>query len=203
MKGDIPMSNKKTDKSKSIVKEGHLTYDDYALLDDENRYELAGGKLELMSPAPSTIHQLIISEVFKQISSTCESNYLIFLAPLDVILSPQDVRQPDIVMVSRKRMDIISQRGIEGSPDLVIEILSPSSVKRDKIDKLATYAQFNIPEYWIVDPDMETLEQHILKNNNYDLVNLFQDDETVMSPHIKCIAFTMNNVMENIPDINH
>lgn len=91
---------------------------------------------------------------------------------------------------------------IEGSPDLAIEILSPSSVKRDKIDKLQTYAQFNIPEYWIVDPDMETLEQYILKNDYYELVNLFQDEEAVTSPHISCIAFTMNNVMENIPDIN-
>ena len=203
MKGDDTMSNKKVNKDKSIVREDQLTYDDYALIDDEKRYELVSGKLELMSPAPSTIHQLISSEVFKQLSLTCETDFLIFFAPIDVILSPKDVRQPDIVLVSRNRMEVISQRGIEGPPDLVIEVISPSSVKRDKIDKLATYAQFDIPEYWMVDPRMETLEQYILKNDRYELVNLFQDDETILSPHISCIAFTMNTVMENIPDINH
>ena len=140
---------------KDILKETNLTYDDYASLDDHNRYELVQGQLELMSPSPSTTHQLLSSEIYEQISFSCKTNYFIFFAPIDVILSPTDVRQPDIVLVNRKRIDILTNRGIEGTPNLIIEILSPSSLKRDKIDKIKTYAQFNIPEYWIV---IQTLE---------------------------------------------
>ena len=102
-------------------------------------------------------------------------------------------------MVSRKRMDILTNRGIEGAPDLVVEITSPSSVKRDKVDKLATYASYEIPEYWIVDPGMETLEQYILKSGRYELVELYQNDEQITSPYISCIAFTMKNVMQDVP----
>lgn len=193
------MNNKKTEKHKSIVKEDNLTYNDYASLDDDMRYELVKGNLELMSPAPSTIHQLFISNLNRQIDLTCKSDYFIFFAPIDVILSSTEVRQPDFAMVSRNRMDILTKRGIEGPPDLVVEITSPTSVKRDKIDKLATYAQYGIPEYWIVDPGMEALEQYLLKKDRYELVDLYQNDESITSPHISCISFTMNDVIKDIP----
>jgi len=196
------MSNKKSGKVKNTVKEDNLTYDDYASLDDQNRYELADGKLELMSPSPSLTHQWVSKNLYKKIDFSCQSDYIIFYAPIDVILSPTDVRQPDIALVSQKRMDILTNRGIKGAPDLVIEIISPASLKRDKIDKLATYAHFNIPEYWIVDPNIEALEQYVLKNDRYELFNIFQNDEPITSPNISCISFTMNNVMEDIPHMD-
>lgn len=186
---------------KDILKETNLTYDDYASLDDHNRYELVQGQLELMSPSPSTTHQLLSSEIYEQISFSCKINYFIFFAPIDVILSPTDVRQPDIVLVNRKRIDILTNRGIEGTPNLIIEILSPSSLKRDKIDKIKTYAQFNIPEYWIVDPNSGTLEQYVLKEHRYEIINIFQEDEKITSPNITCVSFTMKKVMDNIPKI--
>ncbi|HLQ70702.1 MAG TPA: Uma2 family endonuclease, partial [Bacillota bacterium] len=82
---------------------------------------------------------------------------------------------------------------------LIIEIISPSSLKRDKIDKLVTYADFRIPEYWIVDPKLASLELHLLKGDSYELINIFQNDETIVSPTIKCILFTMETIMSNIP----
>lgn len=197
------MKDKKQNKNESIVKENNLTYDDYSSLDDAMRYELADGKLELMSPSPSIIHQLVSSEIYEQLASSCKSEYFIFYAPIDVILSPTEVRQPDIALVSRKRMEVLSNYGIKGAPDLVIEILSPSSLKRDKIDKLAVYAQFGISEYWIVDPGMEALEQYILKNDHYELVDIFQKDDPVTSPQITCISFTLNKVMKNIPTLDN
>lgn len=196
------MSHKNQKRIITIVKEDNLTYDDYASLDDENRYELAGGKLELMSPSPSTIHQMVSSELYEEVANSCKSDYFIFYAPIDVILSEADVRQPDIALVDRERMNTLTNRGIEGAPDLVVEIISPSSLKRDKIDKLATYAHFNIPEYWIVDPNLGALEQYVLTQEQYEVINIFQDDELVNSPTIACISFTMKNVMDNIPRLD-
>lgn len=190
------------DKSKdNILKETGLTYGDYASIDDGNRYELAGGQLEMMSPAPSVNHQLVSFELQKNITRGCESEYIILPAPIDVILSSVEVRQPDVVLVHRERIDIIKRRGIEGAPDLVVEILSPSSLKRDKIDKLNTYAHYKIPEYWIVEPQSGILEEYMLRDNQYELFNIFQGDETVTSPTIACVSFTMKGIMENIPNI--
>lgn len=193
--------HKDSKKDQNIIKEQPLTYDDYAAIDDDTRYELVAGHLELMSPSPSPKHQLVASEIYKQIDFDCRKDYVALFAPIDVILSPSDVRQPDIVLLSRQRMDILTNRGIEGPPDLMIEIISPSSMKRDKIDKLVTYAYFGIPEYWIVDPHHAALEQHLLNENAYNLIDVFQADEPVKTPTVPCVSFTMNEIMENIPDL--
>ncbi|HHY73305.1 MAG TPA: Uma2 family endonuclease [Bacillus bacterium] len=189
-----------TDKTKKFkIKESGLTYDDYAAIDDGNRYELAAGQLQLMSPAPTVTHQMISFELQKIITQTCEENYIILYAPVDVILSSNEVRQPDIVLVHRSRLDIIKKRGVEGAPDLVVEILSPSTLKRDKIDKLKVYSYYGIPEYWIVDPCTGVLEQFILADGRYELINIFQEDEIVTSPAISCASFTMADIIKEIP----
>lgn len=185
------------------VKEQLLTYDDYAQLpDDGNRYELVDGVLELMSPSASTLHQLISSQIQYKLVQSCEEEYLILDTPLDVILSPTEVRQPDLIMVHRSRMDIIKQRGIVGAPDLVVEILSPSSMKRDKISKLASYARYSIPEYWIVDPSNGALEQYVMQHKEYKLAEIYISGEPVRSNTIRCASFTMEEVMSKIPDLS-
>jgi Uma2 family endonuclease len=184
-----------------IIKESGLTYDDYAALDDGNRYELVEGHLELMSPAPTVTHQLVSFEMQRMIAERCQVDYVILHAPVDVILSPAEVRQPDIVLISRKRMSILKKRAVKGSPDLVVEILSPSTLKRDKIDKLKTYAVFRVPEYWIVDSEKGILEQYLLLEKRYELVNIYQDNEPVSSPNIPCISFTMAAIMAKIPHL--
>lgn len=194
------MSKDKTNKEKMEIKEDGLTYDDYAAIDDGNRYELAAGQLELMSPAPTVTHQLISFEMQALIAQTCKMDYIILYAPVDVILSPKEVRQPDIFLVHRKRLDIITKRGVEGAPDLVIEILSPSTLKRDKIAKMKSYSYYGIPEYWVVDPNSAVLEQYILADDQYELINIFQENEIVTSPNISCISFTMAEIIEAIPD---
>ncbi|ALX50032.1 Uma2 family endonuclease [Lentibacillus amyloliquefaciens] len=185
-----------------LIKETNLTYDDYASIDDGNRYELVEGQLELMSPAPSVTHQMISSQMQKKITESCESDFFILNAPIDVILADNEVRQPDLVLIHRKRLNILSNRGVIGPPDLVVEILSPSTLKRDKIDKLNTYANFGIPEYWIVEPKVGTLEQYSLHDDQYRLIDIFQDSEPVTSPDIPCISFTMAGIMERIPSLD-
>ncbi|MCJ7842045.1 Uma2 family endonuclease [Lederbergia sp. NSJ-179] len=184
-----------------LLKEKNLTYEDYASIDDGLRYELADGQLELMSPGASVTHQMLSFEMQKVIAKSCESEYLILCAPLDVILAPKEVRQPDLILVHRQRMNIIKKHGIEGPPDLVVEILSPSSIKRDKMDKLETYALYQIPEYWIVEPQTGILEAYILQGKQYKLANIFLEDEIVTSPHIPCLSFTMAEIMDKIPDL--
>ncbi|SFA90382.1 Endonuclease, Uma2 family (restriction endonuclease fold) [Lentibacillus halodurans] len=184
-----------------LLKETGLTYDDYAAIDDGNRYELAGGKLELMSPAPLVNHQMISFELQKRLSQSCEGDYIILYAPVDLILSTDEVRQPDIVLIHRERKHLMRKRGIEGAPDLVIEILSPSTLKRDKIDKLDIYARYKIPEYWIVEPNTGMLEQYILIGHQYDISNVFYDDEPISSPNMTCVSFAMKDIMDNVPEL--
>lgn len=192
----------KRKKEAEIVNEQTMTYEDYASLPDEgNRYELVDGSLELMSPGPSIKHQVVSFQFMQKISSTCLAEYLIIPAPIDLILSPKEVRQPDFVLIHRNRLDIITKRGIEGPPDLVVEILSPSSYKRDKVNKLKVYAMHGIPEYWIVDPLYEVLEQYQLQNDQYSLFSIYAGEDQIESSHIRFLSFTMKEIMENIPDL--
>lgn len=186
----------KSREDKPIIKEQSATYEDYAKLDDGKRYELADGVLELMTPAPTPKHQLISNQLQTIITNSCQLDYIIFASPIDLILSNKEVRQPDLVMVHRSKIDIITSRGIEGVPDLVAEILSPRSIKRDKQSKLKVYAAYGIPEYWIVDPPHEALEQYILTDGKYELFHVFDREEPVQSDRLPCVSFTMGQITD-------
>jgi Uma2 family endonuclease len=136
-----------------------LTYDDLAALpDDGKRYELINGELcELTGPTPK--HQWSSSRLFTRLDAFVNQRQLgqVFYAPIDVCFTPHNVVQPDIVYVSRERRGIIRSQRIEGVPDLLMEILSPSNRAHDVVKKAATYATFGVPEYWLVDPEEETI----------------------------------------------
>lgn len=192
----------KSRKEKPLIKEGTATYDDYALLpDDGKRYELAGGTLELMTPAPTPKHQAICTQMLKVLANSCQPEYIIFASPIDLILSNTEVRQPDIVMVHRSKMDIVTRRGIEGIPSLVAEIVSPHSVKRDRFDKLKVYARYNIPEYWIIDPANEALEQYVIADSKFRLLNVYGKEDAVHSEQIKCASFTIAEIVDAAADL--
>lgn len=194
--------NKSPNKKPDIVREQPMTYGDYAELpDDGNRYELVEGVLEMMSPSATIKHQMISFQIQKKLSQSCEDEYYILNAPLDVILSPTEVRQPDLVMIHRDRIHIMKNHGIEGAPDLVVEILSPSSIRRDKVSKLKSYAFYAIPEYWIVDPGNSTLEQYVLHEQSYELIEVYDENEIIQSNHIPCVSFSMNEIMNKIPEL--
>jgi Uma2 family endonuclease len=190
--------NNATDK----IKEQLMTYEIYAAMpDDGQRYEIVDGSMELMSPGPSTTHQAISGELEFVLKQSCRSEYLIYDAPLDVILSETNVLQPDIMMIHRSRLHIVTERGIEGSPDLVVEILSPGSRKRDKVIKMRTYAQYGINEYWIVDSITRTLEQYQLVDSGlYELRNLFEGNDEVTSDKLPCVSFVIGDMFREIPN---
>ena len=200
-------AEKKDDRSGAErARETPMTYEDYLQMpDDGKRYELVDGQLELMSPGPARTHQIIGRHLSHLLSLSCASEYEIVMAPVDVVLSPVEVRQPDLVMIHLSRMSIYKARGgIEEPPDLVVEILSPSSQKRDKVAKRRAYARFGVPEYWILNPDDETLEQNLLNSAGaYELADIYTGDEPIRSERLACVSFSMNEIMSrvrNLPD---
>lgn len=183
-----------------VMKESPVTYEIYAnMVDDGNRYEISDGVLELMSPSPSTIHQLISAELLYKLNASCRDEFIIVSSPIDVILSDTEVRQPDLVMVHRNRISIISNRGINGAPDLVAEITFEHSRRRDKVTKRSVYARYQVPEYWILDPSNFTLEQYLLDGDRYELAEVYAGDDTIRSKTAPCASFSMNEIVRNLP----
>lgn len=137
------------------------TYEEFARLpNDGNRYEVIAGEL-VVSPAPSFLHQELVGRMHVLLRVFADAHKLgkVVLGPFDVLFGPGDYLEPDLLFVRRDRHWIISKRGIEEeAPDLVIEVLSPSTSFRDRGIKRERYAHFGVAEYWIVDPRREQIE---------------------------------------------
>ena len=161
-----------------------MTYDQYCLLpEDRNRYELIDGEL-FVTPAPTPKHQKIVGALFVQLSSYVSQNSLgeVYVAPVDVLLDQYTVIQPDVLFIRRKRLGIVKEGAIEAAPDLVVEVLSPSSFYKDLRRKMAAYAQFGVQEYWIVDPETQTIELYQRVGEGLQLARKFTSQETFESP---------------------
>ena len=146
------------------------TYEEYYRLEGDQRYELIGGNL-LMAPAPDTWHQNWVGSLFDILRSHARKNQLgrVFVSPIDVVLDDENTVQPDLVYVAKEKESIIQRRAIFGVPDLLVELVSPSSVRRDRYDKKELYARFGVREYWIGDPANRSLEILTLKGGQYEL----------------------------------
>lgn len=147
-----------------------ITYEDYAaFLPDLNTYQIIDGEL-YVTPAPSPYHQRASKRLQRQLEEYFEApgQGEVFDAPIDVILTNHDIVQPDIVVVTRPEQ--VSRRGIEGAPLLLVEVLSPSSVKTDRTVKFARYASLGVGHYWILDSEIERLECYRATSGSYVLV---------------------------------
>ncbi|MCC7430929.1 Uma2 family endonuclease [bacterium] len=146
------------------------TYADYLKLGGYERHEIISGEI-FMAPSASTEHQRSSRKLEFLMIDFVEKNRLgeIFDAPYDVIFDKTNVVQPDLLFVSNSNSKIIQARGIFGVPDLVVEIVSPASQKMDKIRKKLLYQQFQVQEYWIVEPLSKTVEIFTLQNGFYEL----------------------------------
>ena len=140
-----------------------------AIEDDRNRYEIIGGEL-LVSPAPAEPHQRASSRLLRFISNHVEGQDLglVYSAPFAVHLSEYDVPEPDIVVVLKENGARLKHDGVDGPPDLVVEIVSPSSSRIDRVRKAALYATFGVSEYWIADPDDGTILAQALVGQHYE-----------------------------------
>ena len=149
-----------------------LTYRDYeALPADGRRYELHDGVLSV-TPAPGTRHQRVSSALHLLLKPYVVMRGLgeVLYAPIDVILADTVIVQPDLVYLDPSRAHLVSDRGIEGPPTLVIEILSPSTTRMDRGIKTDLYQRYGVPYYWIVDADAWTVEAYGLAEGRYDLL---------------------------------
>lgn len=151
-------------------------YEDYKSLPESEtrRYELLGGEL-VMTPSPNTYHQGILMNLLRLMDTFVRNHQLgtVYLAPLDVVLG-QDVVQPDLMFISKERANIIEVAEIRGAPDLIVEILSPSTAERDRTYKRTLYARHGVQEYWLVDPDTKTIEVLSLDKAGYRTAGRFE-----------------------------
>ena len=136
-----------------------LTYDDFVLFpDDGKRHELIDGE-HYVTPSPNMRHQQISMNLTMMIGGWLEAHPQgrLFYAPFDVVFSRFDVVEPDLLYVSNERSKVLTAPNVQGAPDLVIEIGSPSTRQRDETVKRRLYERSDVSEYWIVDPDIEVV----------------------------------------------
>ncbi len=172
-----------------------LTYDDYCSLTDEKRYELIEGDL-FMVPAPDFYHQIVSGNIEFPLRNFVKKRQLgvVVYAPVDVVLSTEDVLQPDILFISNERRHVITEKNVSGAPDLVVEILSSSTQERDKLIKRHLYAKHGVKEYWIVDPITKNIEVLSLGSEGYKLFGIFFIDDVLSSPLIEGFSLPLQEV---------
>jgi len=162
--------------------------------DDGKRREIVEGEL-FVTPSPNLDHQRISRRIELALANYLEANPVgeIFDAPMDVILSDFDVLEPDLLVVLNEHRDIL-KTWVEGTPDLVIEILSPTTSKRDRGVKLKAYARHGVTEYWIVDPDERTIEVYRLERERYLAPRVFREPEHITSSMLPSFSLSVARV---------
>jgi Uma2 family endonuclease len=179
---------------------GEWTLADYLRLtaETDTRYEVIAGVLYEM-PSPSTLHQILVMKLILRLGSLIEATAKGILVPSPVEVSLPEattVVQPDLIFVGTERRNIIKQNRIEGAPDLVVEVLSPSSIRYDRVTKFEVYETSGIPEYWILNPKTQSLEIYNLEEGLYNLHNEYNLDEPVHSPLFGDLPFTIGFLFE-------
>ncbi|MCL4485274.1 MAG: Uma2 family endonuclease [Nitrospirae bacterium] len=183
----------------TTVKPQEWTYEDYLALPEGGplRYEVIDGEL-YMTPAPNTRHQEISMNLSGIFWNFLRSNPIgkIFVAPYDVIFShsPLQYVEPDLVFVSKERSSIVTEQNIQGVPDLVVEILSDGTGIRDRRKKFSLYERFGVLEYWIVDPEEETVQIFRLSDGIYQAPVEIRKGAEISSPLLPGLSIATNEI---------
>ena len=190
-----------TRKSKSITAQPVLkfTYEDYRTAPPDKRYELLDGEL-LLTPAPNLKHQRLQLRLSMRLAQFIEERELgeLFFAPCDVVLSDTDVVQPDLLFVSIERSHLLSGGdNVRGAPDLVVEILSPTTADRDRGYKRALYAKHGVKEYWLIDPPAETVWIHELRDGALTVTQTVGREQTLRSPLLAGFEVDLDDVFSS------
>lgn len=152
--------------------------------DNGKIYEVIDGKW-CMSPAPVRIHQQFSGNLYGVLWTHIRAHHLgfIYAAPTALILDDENGLQPDIMVIARQRAEMLTDDGIEGAPDLVVEVLSPSTAARDRGIKMRRYAASGVPHFWLGVPDSRSIEAYRLTETGYGLVGVFGPG-TVFRPEL-------------------
>ncbi len=179
----------------SLTEKKIYTYEDYLNITDDKRYELIEGEL-IMVPAPFTYHQKISRELEFELLKFVKENNLgeVLYAPCDVVLSNENVVQPDILFISKERLNIIGEKNIQGPPDIAIEIVSEDSAYRDLIQKKRLYMQSGVKEFWLVIPKEKQAEVYILEKEGYQLFKRYGEGDILKSPLLKGLTIELKKI---------
>jgi Uma2 family endonuclease len=177
-----------------------FTYEDFLLFpEDGKRHELIDGE-RYVTPAPKTKHQKISVNLTAAIAIFLKHQKIgdVFAAPTDVVLSDLDVVEPDLLFVSSARASIITEKNIQGAPDLVIEILSDGTRKTDEIIKRKLYERHGILEYWIVDPELETVKVYRMTDQGYTRAAelSLESNSTLTTPLLADLRIPLSEIFE-------
>ena len=187
------------DRKIRIPKPKLLTYDDYAKLTppDNGNYELHNGQIIYM-PSPIPLHQIVSDNLSANLIVYLRKHKLgrIISAPMDVVFNPIDTFQPDILFLSNERLSLIGDKKIEGAPDLVVEILSPSNNPKEMGYKKVIYEMSNVKEYWIINLKKQILTQYENIEGEFLIHRVFEKKDTLTSLTINGFEMPMNELFD-------
>lgn len=174
-----------------------LTYEDYANTPDDERYELIDGEL-ITAPGHNMPHQGNQSKLGWRMAAFAERRGLgtVFFSDTDVVLSDTEVVKPDLLFISKEREDIITYSNIQGAPDLVVEILSPSTSRRDWNEKRKLYAAHGVKEYLVMDPSNKIVWRLGLKEGEgvLEIEHTYYEGDTITSSVFEGFSVPVNDI---------
>ncbi len=160
----------------------------------EERYEIIEGVRYDFLTAPVVSHQRILANLHIMMNRTCSESGILLFAPVDVYLDENNCFQPDLVYILHENASIVTDKRIEGAPDLVAEILSPSTSKNDKIRKKRQYERHGVKEYWVADPTHRTVDQFVSRDGKFELFETYAPGDTLTSPVFGCVTLEMDEL---------
>ena len=163
-----------------------------------DRHELIDGEL-FVSPVPFLNHQIISMNLIRSLDRLVVDGRLgmVFAAPTGVRLAKDTLVIPDVCFISRERLNQLGAKGVEGPPDLIVEILSPGTRRRDLGIKREIYARFHVPEYWIVDPDAKSVQVLTLREGRYEAVPTAENG-VVRSVVLPGLGLTLDQIFADV-----
>ena len=172
-----------------------LTYADYAKTPEDERWELIDGEL-IMPPSPKEAHQSVQVDLGAPMHLFARKKDLgrVYFAPFDVKLSDTDTLQPDLLFVSKERLHIITEDNVQGAPDLVVEIRSPSTARQDWTVKREIYARHGVKEYWLVDPEAATVSVLLLDSGKLKVVGVYGEKDTLTSTTLEGFTIALADI---------
>jgi excisionase family DNA binding protein len=175
-----------------------LTYADYLLLPEEPgcRFEVLDGEL-IKEPSPLVVHQRVsrrLQRILEDYFANADPAGEVFNAPLDVTLSDFTVVQPDLFYIASDQAQLVLHARVDGAPTLVVEVLSPSTGRKDRLRKRSIYQQAGVMHYWLVNPEEQSLECLALRSGNYAIVADGLDEETVEPPDFPGLCIQLANL---------
>ena len=180
----------------AVEKKKKYTADDYMMLEEGAPFQLVENDL-IRSPSPSLAHQLILGELYETIKEFIKvknSQALVVLSPMDVRFDNDNVFQPDLIYISKEKIKEIVKDIVDGAPDMVIEIFSPSNAYYDLRQKKDVYEKYGVKEYIIVDPIAFNCELYVLKDGKYRLDQKKGKTKILNSVLLSGLTFDLNKL---------